>query len=325
MKPCAVFDLGGTKTLVGVVSAEGSLLCRTVIPTPKTDCESVLARCRTELTDLLAQAGMSLSALCGLGVSLPGMVDSRRGLLLHAPFAGWRNVDVAACLAQLLPSLPMCMENDVNACALGEMRFGAGKNCQDLLWMTVSTGVGGAIVADGRLLHGAHQVAGEIGHVCVERTNGARCTCGGLGCLEAQASGSAMTRYVREACETDAALKARFAEENLSMDAKGAAVLAKAGDERILALFARCGRYLGRGIAAAVNLLDPELVVLGGGMAASLPFYHEALLGAMAQELRPDAVLPRVCETPLGYDAAAIGAAALLFDHVERMGTPCLG
>ena len=317
MSLAAVFDLGGTKTLVALINDKGELCYRKAFPTPKTTCEAVLALCRCELEAAMSCRGLSWEKLDGLGVSLPGTVNAAQGVLLHAPFAGWRDVPARELLAGMLPGVRVCVENDVNACAAGEMRFGVGRQCKNLLWVTVSTGIGGAIIADGRLIHGFRQTAGELGHIRVETVRPARCSCGQLGCLEEQASGTSMTRYVREMCAEDAALAAEMAVQGLAQDAKGAFQLCQSGNLALLSLFKRCGRYLGKALGMAATLLDPERIVLGGGMATALPLYMEALMGSMKESLMPDAHVPFVCASPLGYDAAAIGAAAMVFDARE--------
>ncbi len=325
MSLAAVFDIGGTKTLFAIVHEDGRVRHRCTWPTKRTECCEVIKGCIAQLDGWLHANGLERSMLCGLGVSLPGMVDARNGVLLKAPFLGWENIDVMRMLRELLPELRIiCIENDVNACAIGEMHFGIGRGCTDMLWVTVSTGIGGAVVTDGRLLHGAHQLAGEIGHIRVEKHTPERCSCGAMGCLEAHASGSAMTRAVEKACREDENLARRLSAHGLAQDAKGAWLLIEAGETCFRPQFETCGRYLGMALAPAVLLTDPQKVILGGGMASALPAYHHAIMQVLADRLPPGRMAPEVCSTPLGYEAAAIGAAAMVFEVEKGAVKPCL-
>uniref|UniRef100_UPI003A854159 ROK family protein n=5 Tax=Oscillospiraceae TaxID=216572 RepID=UPI003A854159 len=185
-------DIGGSKTIAGIVNENGELLIEKQIVTEKSDCAAHFNRCAALLLEAAAEYGVPAQALEGVGVSLPGMVDHSHSVLLLAPGAGWRDFPAAEFLREALGIRALWCENDVNNCARAELRFaGAPEN---FLWITVSTGIGGAVVADGRVLLGCNSLAGELGHCKVEFEHPLPCPCGSRGCLEAHASGAALSR-----------------------------------------------------------------------------------------------------------------------------------
>ena len=300
-------DIGGTKTIVGIADEAGHIAAQRRFPTETGNLAAHLRRCAEALADCAGESG----PVSRLGVTMPGMVDFERGVLLNAAFAGWHNADIRAMLEKETGIGYIRVDNDVNACALAEQRLGHGRRLTDFIWMTVSTGVGGAVVADGRLVRGAWQCAGELGHVKVEYEHPERCPCGGMGCLEAHGSGSAITRMTRAAAAADAAFAARLAQSDRPADAVGCAALARLGDETALNVYRRAARYLGRGIAAGVNILNPQAVILGGGVTGSfdllLPELTETVNRDVVEALRGVEIL----KTALGYEAALLGAATL--------------
>jgi glucokinase len=300
-------DIGGTKTIAGLIDGQGRIVAQRRFATDTHDLYAHLHACAAALRALMRDNGSAER----LGVTMPGMVDEARGVLLNAAFAGWRDVDVRAALAQQTGLAHIRVENDVNACALAEQRLGHGRRYRHFIWMTVSTGVGGAVVADGRLLRGAWHCAGEVGHIKVEYAQPERCPCGGFGCLEAQGSGSAITRMTREAAATQPAFAARLAEAGLPQDGIGCAMLARAGDAAALAVYHRAAVYLGRGIAACVNVLNPQAVVLGGGVTGAFDLLYPELLKTVEMNIIGELRGVEIVKTALGYEAALLGAAAL--------------
>ncbi len=316
-------DIGGTKTMAALVRENGEILERVKFATELGSWEAHFERCAEELRGLCRRQGLEPGDLEGIGVSLPGMADGSAGVLLYAPYSGWKDVPAAAWFAGALGNPRVRAENDVNACAIGELVYGHGRELTDFLWITVSTGVGGAIVADSRLIRGAGCVAGEFGHLKVERAKPRRCPCGQYGCLEAHASGTAIGAAFREHLEMHPESAQRLKQLGLPADALGCRKLADAGDRGAAEIFRRAAFYLGVGIAQAVNLLNPQAVILGGGVAASMDLMEPVI----RQVLKTDVVfqsrkvrsgpsngggdLP-LKYTALGYDAALIGAAALV-------------
>ncbi|HUW41685.1 MAG TPA: ROK family protein [Rectinemataceae bacterium] len=305
MERVLAIDLGGTKIAAGIVDADGRLLCRRRAATPLGDPKASVDAMVALGTEALQEAGPAES----LGVALPGVVDRRTGMLRYSPSSGWRDVPFASMLADAF-SLPVAADNDVNACAWAEALFGAGIGLDCFFWLTVSTGIGGAIVSEGRVREGASGMAGEVGHLVVN-PGGRLCGCGNRGCLEAEAAGPAWRRCALQLLEERPAGKLAALPREL-VDARAIAELARAGDALCLEVVERMGAMLARGLAAVASVLDPEAIVIGGGVAASL----DILLPVIAKTA-PDFMLSgrerglRVQPSSLGCDAALVGAAAL--------------
>jgi len=285
-------DFGGTKLMVGLVDEHGKIIAQRTVPTPKEPADVA------DTAATLLQEMKGDHTLVGVGSTVPGLADSRAGVLRYAPAHGWRDLPWAAMLAERT-DLPVRIANDVNACALAEQRFGAGRGVSDLIWVTVSTGVGAGLVLNGRIFEGAHGIAGEIGHIVVTE-HGGTCGCGNRGCVESVASGPAIAR------------RAQLAGLDVA-DAAGVFDLARQGDSVARWMVAEAGKYLGRAFAVAFNLFDPEMLVVGGGVARSLDLllpHIEKTLSCRAISLPEHP--PRVVATELGYEAALVGAAALV-------------
>jgi glucokinase len=290
-------DGGGTKVLTAVMTETGEVLARRLALLPTADYAAYFARCAGMLGECAAQAGVQPEQLAGVGVSLPAMTDGY-DRVLGSPSAGWGTFSVRPLLVPLLGTDRVFIENDVNACALAEMRFAHGGS--NFLWMTVSTGIGGAVVADGRLVHGAGFCAGEIGHVKVEFEKPRLCGCGQSGCLEAHASGTAIGRLAREA--------------GLEADAKQCEALASQGNPVALAVLAQAGRYIGRALAMTANVLNPQRVYIGGGVAHALGFLLPSIREEFERGVLPQCRNVEIEQTRLGYEAALFGAAAICLD-----------
>lgn len=309
----AALDIGGTKTIAAVTDESGMVLSKVTFPTLVHDSYENLNICVHELRQMLSARGLGFEALAGIGVSLPGIVDREKGVLLYAPYSKWENVDFAGILrSETGVSLVEC-ENDVNACAEGELTFGLGDRYTDFIWMTVSTGVGGAVVADSKLLRGMDGFAGELGHLKVEYADPYPCPCGQLGCLEAHGSGTALNRLVAERQAADPAFAAALSElcEGRA-DGKACSLLAAAGNTAAREIFETVGVYLGRGISYCINILNPQAVVIGGGVSASLDLLMPGIMCAVHANAFKKMSIPDIVQTPLGYEAALIGAAALV-------------
>lgn len=305
MRSAIGIDVGGTKVAGLRLAEDGAVLDRTERPTPADDVAATVETV-SELAAELAAAGGE-----ALGVGAAGMVDFDAGVLRYAPNLAWREIPLRDLLSERT-GLPCVVDNDANVAAWGEYRFGAARGYRHVLVVTVGTGIGGGIVADGELFRGAHGFAAEIGHIIVE-PDGPLCGCGNRGCWEQVASGRALDRLARAEVEQDPA--GRIAALAAGAEASGRHVseAARGGDPPATAIFAAVGRRLGEGIAGLVNILDPEVVIVGGGVAeegAVLldPARHAFLDAVEASEHRPE--VPILAAT-LGNDAGAIGAAAL--------------
>jgi glucokinase len=302
-------DIGGTKIAAGVVSDSGKILDRSHEPTPddSTKIPSVVA----DLVERLV--GDEKAA--GIGIGAAGFVGEDRATVRFAPNIDWREEPLADHVRSLV-NLPVVVENDANAAAWGEFRFGAGEDTDDLLLVTIGTGIGGGIVHKGQLFRGGFGVAAEIGHMRIV-PNGILCGCGQHGCFEQYASGSALVRDARERVangDDNAAALAALADGDLSrITGPGITKLAQQGDPLSLELLSEVGRWIGEGIAVLAAILDPSVIAIGGGVAAAgdllLPTVVEAFETHLpARAHRPEA---SVRLAALGNEAGIIGAADL--------------
>ena len=200
----------------------------------------------------------------------------------------------------------------MNACAIGELLFGYKDAYKNFIWMTVSTGIGGAVVSEGRLIRGGWNCAGEFGHLKVEYEHPALCPCGQSGCLEAHASGTAITRYTKEAIREDPLFEEAFSFHKQPMDAIGCSVLAKQGNHKAVEIYEKAAIWLGRGISYCVNVLNPEAVIIGGGVASSLDLMTDVIKLTTEKNVHTTLSGFDIKVTRLGYEAALLGAAALV-------------
>jgi glucokinase len=302
-------DVGGTKVGGLLVGEDGGVLAQETAETPAEDVEATMETIY-RVADALAGSGEPE----GIGVGAAGMVDFHAGTMRFAPNLAWKEVPIRDLVGKHT-GLSAVVDNDANVAAWGEYRFGAGRGYRDVLVVTVGTGIGGGIISGGRLLRGAHGFAGEIGHFIVE-PGGPWCGCGNQGCWEQVASGRALDRAAREAAENRP--DSLIATLGGGDAAQGRHVweAARRQDRMAIRILDAVGRRLGEGIAGLTNVLDPEAVVIGGGVAdigdLLLDPAREAFRGAVeAPDHRPEVPL---VPAQLGNRAGAIGAAALALD-----------
>jgi glucokinase len=256
-----------------------------------------------------------------IGVGAAGLVDVAEGTLRFAPNLAWRELPIAARMRDAL-GLPCQLDNDATVAAYGEFRFGAGRGYRHLLLVAVGTGIGGGIVSDGRLYRGAHGFAAEIGHIIVD-PKGPPCGCGNRGCWEQVAAGRAIDRLGREAArEHERSILRRLAEGDPEK-VTGALVTeaARQGDEPALRVLSEVGRRLGEGIGGLVNILDPQIVVVGGGAILAGDLLLDPARAAFLDAVQAPEHRPRVpiVAAQLGNDAGAVGAAVLALEELGRM------
>ncbi|MFA5889667.1 MAG: ROK family glucokinase [Actinomycetota bacterium] len=303
-------DVGGTKIAAGVVDDSGAVLARRKVLTEAGRPEAVVAG----IVKVAAELHAAAPGIAAVGVGAAGIVDFRRGVVLFAPNISWRDVPLRSMLAGRL-GVPVVVDNDANVAAWGEAFHGAGAGARDQILLTVGTGVGGGFVLGGELYRGAHGAAAEVGHMVVN-AGGPVCGCGARGCLEAMASGTAIGRIARERGDDPAAagVLARASGDLAAITGEMVGDAAVEGDPFAVSVVAEAGGWLGVGIASLVNLLDPDVVVVGGGVATGV---GELLLAPARARMR-GAVMgdefrshPPVVPAMLGDDAGVIGAAAL--------------
>jgi glucokinase len=331
-------DIGGTKIAAGVVTPAGELLSYVLAPTPRQVDGEVLLAFAVELAERACLESSTRPEAVGVGCGGPMIYPQGIVSPLHIP--AWQDFPLLARLEDRF-GLPTVLDNDAKAFALGEALFGAGRGARCMLGMVVSTGVGGGIVENGRLIHGTSGNAGHIGHIIVS-ARGPRCYCGATGCVTAYASGSGLATRARRALERmrneedegrKTKDKGRLTDDPIShyalrimpsalaampseaVTARAIAEAATAGDPLAMRLMRDASLALGRGIASAANFLDLDRVVIGGGVAQS----GDLLFGPLMRELRRRARLPysrnvEVRQSLLGAQAGVIGAASLVLN-----------
>ena len=258
-------DIGGTKTACAIVSSDGEVLARREHPTPVVKGPGVcLDRIAQDLRRVLREAKRTWPAPESIGVAVGGPLDSKRGIVYSPPnLPGWEGVPVKAFLEEHF-GLPTFVENDANAGAMAEHRFGAGRGARNLVYCTLGTGIGGGIIVDGRLYRGTTDDAGEIGHATV-LPDGPPCLCGKRGCLEALVAGPAIARRAQRIAEANHdSLMWSLADGKLSAIAAAEALrAAHEGDRAAREVWRETGYYLGLGLANLIQVLNPQVVVLG--------------------------------------------------------------
>jgi glucokinase len=263
----AAIDLGGTNVRAIVAGLDGNIYSEDIRLSKASDgLDATLGSIVSSLDAACAEAAVQRSELGGLGIASPGAVDAIHGVVPGAPqLPGWNDVPIVEMMSERL-GVPVWLENDANAAALGENRFGAGQGTRNMLYMTVSTGVGGGIIIDGSLYRGTRGAAGELGHVIID-LNGPPCGCGGSGCLESLASGTSIARRGRALVEAgDAPRLAALAEDEGKLTAGTIARAAEAGDDVSRTIYEDVGTYLGVALASYVNIFNPEAILIGGGV-----------------------------------------------------------
>lgn len=303
-------DIGGTNLVAAVIDQQGTMLSK--FTTPSRAAEGGEALMRRVIA--LARQTMQAYPVRAVGVGSAGQINPETGACTFANenLPGWTGMPIRARLEEAL-GLPVIVDNDANAAALGECRFGAGRGARDLICLTIGTGIGGGIIVDGKLLHGARGSAGEVGHIIVE-TGGAHCPCGMQGCLEAYASATAIVRRTREALASSHPATALHQVEPLTSHAIFTA--AANGDPLAEAIVERTAKYLAVGLAGMINLTDPDLVLLGGGVSlAGQPFLER--IDRYLQSWAMTRGRARLGLCALGDNAGVIGAGALAYSLSE--------
>lgn len=302
-------DLGGTNIKGAFLDRDGHTLEKISITTnADKGAQVVIARILHVIDELIQWAEVDKSHIAGIGIGVPGQIDYDRGEVLFAPNLGWRNVFITDEIARAT-GLPVYLDNDGNVAALGEMWCGAGKGYSDIIALTIGTGIGGGIILRGKVLRGITGSAGEVGHMIMQE-NGPLCNCGKRGCLETLSSASAILRKARESIENS---KKTSLVEYSQLEAKDIFKAAESGDQIALDIINESARWLGIAIANLINVLNPQLVVIGGGVARAgdiliNPIRRVALENALEVAAKAVKIVP----AQLGNDAGCIGAGALV-------------
>lgn len=310
-------DLGGTNIVAGALPEDGSEVIALRSEPTRADqgAEAVVDRIvrivDTVIAETIAGTGAKRSDFAGVGVGAPGPLDREKGIVVTTPNLGWTNFPLRDVIAEQT-GLPTRIDNDANCATLGEWWLGAARGARNVVGMTIGTGIGGGLILDGRLYHGSSDVAGEIGHTTIDVT-GRRCKCGNYGCLEAYASGPSIAERAREALvSADDSLLVRMAGGDLArITAATVYEASKLGDEVALEVVRETARLLGAGVANLLNIFNPDVVVIAGGVTQA----GDSLFEPLRREVRRRAFKPavdacRIVPGELPGSAGVVGAVA---------------
>ena len=304
-------DVGGTKVAAGVVDDDGNILAQQVRPTPSTNAEAIVAAIASAVEELRS----SYADVAAVGIGAAGWVDSGRTTVVFAPNLAWRDEPLRDEVAHVV-DLPVYVENDANAAAWAEHRFGAGRGEPDVVCITVGTGIGGGIVLGGRLYRGHYGFGGEPGHMRVV-PGGRPCGCGQRGCWEQYASGRALVREAQERAESHRAAAARLIElaggNVQAIAGPQVTVAAREGDALAIECFRIIGRWLGEGLASLTAVLDPGRFVVSGGVSEAGDLLMNPARDAYAAAVTGGSHRPPgdIKLAELGPEAGLVGAADL--------------
>ena len=302
-------DIGGTKIAGALVSEEGQIIRELKVPTPASNADAI-ADAVVELVNELSVGEQVIAA----GIAAAGFIDADRANIVYAPNLSWRNEPFKAKLASRL-NIPVFIDNDANAAGWAEYRFGAGAGVKHMVMLTVGTGVGGAVIVDGHMLRGGFGIAAELGHINMV-PGGVLCGCGQKGCLESYGSGNALLRAAKALAASGEAKGARLAELEREVGQLTGAEVYRAIQEKdpgALELLSDLGSMLGRAVASLVAVLDPELVVIGGGVSAVGDLLLDPIRKSYLEHLPARGFRPelRIEAARLVNDAGVVGAADL--------------
>lgn len=312
-------DIGGTSVKIGLVYDNGSVLTKWEIPTNLSENGVHIAHEVWNSIELkLEEKNLVKSSLLGIGIGAPGFINQKTGIVYHAVNIGWKNFELAAQFKEL-SGLPVFVANDANVAALGENWMGAGNQAQNLIAVTLGTGVGGGIIANGYVLGGENGTAGEIGHITIE-PDGHLCNCGRRGCLETITSATGIVRQAMKLIENNPESKlASYYEENKSLTAKDIFELASKGDVLCDQVIEHTADVLGLVISNMAIIINPSKVLIGGGVSKA----GDQLIPLIEKYFRAYALkrVSDVCEVKvaeLGNDAGMIGAAYLVKQNSDK-------
>lgn len=308
-------DVGGTNVKIALVDGEGKIIYSNSVPTyAQMGYEYTVNNIKQAIRDLMKETNTDAKEIEGIGFDFPGQVDYETGVVKLAPnIPGWINVPIAQMIEEEF-NIPTRIDNDVRCAALGELKFGAGKGCENFVCITVGTGIGSGLVINGQLVRGAANAAGEIGHIKLQMNGGPICGCGDTGCLEAFASGPSIVAMAQEYLKGGKSTKFReMAGADGEITPYIVAKAAEAGDPVAKRIFEIVGTYIGMGLVSVINLLNPEKVIIGGGVAAA----GDLLLDPIRKTIKERAMVVagnsvEIVPAELGNSAGVIGASMLV-------------
>jgi len=307
-------DVGGTNVKLALVNDNGQIVYSNSVPTrAEMGYEFTVNNIKQAIYELLKETKLEAKDIQGIGFGFPGQVDYKAGIVRNAPnIPGWVEVPIAKLIEDEF-NIPTRVDNDVRCAALGELNYGAGKGCENMVCITVGTGIGSGLIINGKLVRGASNAAGEIGHIKLQMHEGPICGCGDTGCFEAFASGPSIVAMAEEYIKGGKSTKFREMANGTAITPFIVCEAAKAGDPVAQRIFTIMGEYLGIGLASVVNLLNPEKIIIGGGVADA----GEILMRPLVDTLRKRAMkiagsAVEVVPAQLGNTAGVIGASLLI-------------
>lgn len=311
-------DLGGTQIRAALIQ-EARLIARVSLPTRDEEgMDAVIQRIKEAIRQAAQQGGVPLEQVLGVGIGAPGPLDGRSGVVISPPnLKGWHHVPLRQIIQDEF-RLPVALGHDASVAALAEHVFGAGRGVPDMIYITVSTGIGGGVLFGGQIFLGVSGVAPEPGHMTID-THGPRCNCGNVGCLEVLASGTAIARHAAEAIAQGQGRGMLETAQKLQVpevDARVVVEAAQHGDQVAQAIMRKAAEYVGVGIVNLIHLFNPALIVIGGGVSKAGPLLFEPIqriVDERAMEVQRRAV--RIVPAKLGQDAGLFGAAANLLQQ----------
>lgn len=306
-------DVGGTNVKIALVDKTGSIVYSDTVPTrAEMGYEYTISNIITAIGNVMKESKITKDSIEGIGFGFPGQIDCDNGIVRLAPnIPGWVNIPIADIISKEF-SIPVKVDNDVRCAALAELNYGAGKGAKNLVCITVGTGIGSGLIVNGKLVRGASNAAGEIGHIKLQMENGPLCGCGDYGCLEAFASGPAIVAMAEEYIKGGKSTKYRELAKT-EITPYVVAEAAKQGDVVAKKIFEIMGNYIGIGLASVVNLLNPEKIVIGGGVADAGDLLFNPIKETLKKRTMPiQGSAVKVVHAELGNTAGVIGASLLI-------------
>lgn len=306
-------DLGGTKILTAVAGSDGEITAREKQPTEASKgTDTVMDNVEDTINKVMEKAELQKADIKNIGVGSPGPLNTKEGIIYESANFPWENVPFVKLLEEKT-GLPVKLENDANAAALGETLFGAGRDVDHLIYITISTGIGSGIIINRKIYHGMNDGAGEAGHMIIE-PDGPLCGCGKYGCLEALASGTAIGRMGQAVVNLGhSQIMEQLSNGNLNkIDAHLVARAAYKGDKYARNIYKKAGYYLGIGFANLVSLFNPEMLVLGGGVMKAEELFMDSMRTSLEERAIPSSLKNmKICRAELGSDTGVKGAVAV--------------
>ncbi|MFC1906372.1 ROK family protein [Chloroflexota bacterium] len=319
--PVLAVDIGGNKILTTIISNEGQVMAREYCLTLADEgFEGVINRIFSAIDHVFSQINIDLSQLDSISIAAAGAIDFKKGIITSSPnLPGWYDIPLRNIVKEKY-EVNTFLINDANAAVLGEHHFGVGQEVNNLVLLTLGTGIGGGIIIDGRLYPGASGSAGEIGHMTID-INGPRCNCGNIGCLETLASGMAVAKEaIRRIGQGEESSLGKIVDgvvENIT--AEKVSIAAQGGDSLAAEVILRAATYLGVGMVNLVNIFNPEMIIIGGGMVKmGAPLLNLARQVVRERAFQLSAQAVQIVPAQLGDDAGVLGAAVFAFQQKTK-------